>query len=105
MKARLPIKLSSKQSKAMDDEIRKQCAVIEQKYERDIELMILYTMHITLGFGKVRLKRFYDSYRKLFKEMSDKYEFEPDEVMWLIDRNFKESGIDAKSWVDGTYKQ
>lgn len=45
----------------MNKEINKQIIENTNKYSMDFDAMILWTLHVCFGFGKKRLKRFWDS--------------------------------------------
>lgn len=51
--------LSAAEKKAMDMEINRQIVEADRRYADDIDAMVLYTLHVHLGFGKKRLRKFY----------------------------------------------
>ena len=53
--------LSAAEKKAMDMEINRQIVEADRRYADDIDAMVLYTLHVHLGFGKKRLRKFYDA--------------------------------------------
>lgn len=54
--------LSAAEKKAMDIEINRQIVEADRRYADDIDAMVLYTLHVLLGFGKKRLRKFYDAF-------------------------------------------
>lgn len=54
--------LSAAEKKAMDMEINRQIVEADRRYADDIDAMVLYTLHVHLGFGKKRLRKFYDAF-------------------------------------------
>lgn len=50
--------LTAKERLAMNIEINRQIVEADRKYTNDIDAMVLYTLHVHLGFGKKRLRRF-----------------------------------------------
>ena len=49
--------LTAAERKAMDMEINRQIVEADRRYADDIDAMVLYTLHVHLGFGKEMLKR------------------------------------------------
>ena len=54
--------LTAAEKKAMDMEINCQIVEADRRYADDIDAMVLYTLHVHLGFGKKRLRKFYDAF-------------------------------------------
>ena len=54
--------LTAAERKAMDMEINRQIVEADRRYADDIDAMVLYTLHVHLGFGKKRLRKFYDAF-------------------------------------------
>lgn len=59
---------------AMNKEIRRQVAEHDRNNEINIDALMLWQLHTQLGFGRKRLKRFYDNFEQEFKDMCDRYE-------------------------------
>lgn len=57
--------LTAAEKKAMDMEINRQIVEADRRYADDIDAMVLYTLHVHLGFGKKRLRKFYDAFSAL----------------------------------------
>ena len=68
MKARVPLSAYGMSlSKAAKDEIQRQCVEMNAEYEMELDALVLYTLRSCYGFGRTRLRRFYEtllSYRK-----------------------------------------
>lgn len=95
MKAR--IQMSKKQEQAMKKEIRRQIIIQDEQHANDLDTVILYTLHSVFGFGKKRLRRFYDGFVQGREELADYYEM-PDDVPFLCDRELKRIGVDVAAW-------
>lgn len=52
MKAKMPWRGNASQQKAMRDEINRQIIEADRKFALDFDAMVLYTLHLHLGFGK-----------------------------------------------------
>ena len=100
MKARLPIQLSSSQRKAMNQEINRQILEHDEKFSKDFDSMVLWTLHVCFGFGKKRLKRFWDIFLSEHKRLREYYELDPGDDGWLYRYKLKDIGVDVESWYE-----
>lgn len=69
----------------------------------DMDAAVLYALHRSCGFGKVRLERFYNDFHKLYNELRDFYLFgdmgktdSGKDFCWYADRELKKIGVDVK---------
>lgn len=83
--------------KAMDEEIRRQTVEINEGYYRAMDIIALYTLYVSFGFGKKRLRQFFDEFRKQYEHLKDYYQM-PDDVEWLAEHKLKEIGVDIDEW-------
>lgn len=74
MNAIIPTKLTARQVKSIEGEIRKQCVQKTAQYEFLLDCVAIYVLHTEFGFGKERLERFYDLLFDLRQEMQERYE-------------------------------
>lgn len=74
MKARYGF--TSQGKKAMIREINRHIVEQEDKFIQQIDAMILYTLHVELGFGKKRLERFYRAIIRNYKDLCKRYEMD-----------------------------
>ena len=86
-----------KMRKAMNDEINRQIVERSEKYYRAMDIIALYTLHKQFGFGKRRLKEFFDEFRNQYQHLQDYYMM-PDDVEWVAEYKLKEAGIDIDEW-------
>lgn len=99
MKARIPPSpLSKAERKAMEMEIQKQLAEYDRKHANELDALILWLLHEEFGFGKKRLRRFYDRFGPALDELVGRYELDDDDKVWLCTRKLKEQGIDISQW-------
>ena len=85
--------LTAAEKKAMDIEIQKEIAEFNQKNETEIDAAILWVLHEQFGFGKKRLKRFYDHFIPAYRGLIERYEM-LDEGAWICTRLLKDIGVD-----------
>lgn len=95
MKARIP--MSSTSRKAMDEEIKRQILEYDKKHMIEFDAMVLFNLYSEFGFGAQRLRKFYDSFKKLYKELQDQYCM-PDDVPFICIQKLKDLGVDLESW-------
>lgn len=91
-------KLSYVEKRAMEIEIQKQLAEYDRKNIQEIDAIVLWVLRRTFGFGKKRLKRFYDNFIPAIEELVKRYEMSETDETWLCTRKLKESGIDISEW-------
>lgn len=94
--------------RAMSEEIRRQIAEWDKEYEVNLNALVLYVLRVHLGFGPVRLRRFWDAFREEHKALREYYAMgdDPDVGEWLAKRKLREIGVDVEQWTkeddDGT---
>lgn len=91
--------LTTAEKKAMEIEINRQLVEADRRYTDDIDAVILYTLHEHLGFGAVRLRRFYEAFVLEHDKLVKHYEM-PDEYPWLCREMLKRIGVDIEKWND-----
>lgn len=88
--------LNAREKKAMDIEIRRQLAEYTKNHTDEIDAIILLTLHECFGFGKKRLRKFYDIFGNHINELVERYEL--DDPAWISKQKLKEYGIDLNIW-------
>lgn len=61
----------------------------------EIDTMILWILHIKFGFGKVRLRRYFDTYLHEAIEMQGRY---GDSYVYKMQSELKKIGVDVVEW-------
>lgn len=97
MKARIPIKLTKSQQRAMDEEIKSQLLLYDEMHENNVDSIILYSLHKEFGFGKDRLRRFYDCVKVHYQDLVNHYENE-DDAEFVCMKILKDIGVDVAQW-------
>lgn len=93
--------LTASERKAMEIELRKELARYVESNARELDAIILWVLHKELGFGKKRLRQFYDQFIPAVKELVNRYEMEDSDEIWLTTYKLKELGIDLERWEKG----
>lgn len=81
----------------MNVEINRQIAESERQHANDLDALILYALHVHLGLGKKRLRRFYEAFTAEHNKLIEHYEM-PDDNAWLANMKLKEIGVDVAAW-------
>lgn len=95
VKIKTPYGMTGKQRKAMHEEIQKQIDAARMRDADEFDAAVLWAIHLCFGFGKKRLRRFYDFFRTLYLT-SGKWKFGRDEIDLL-----KGIGVDIREWNHG----
>ena len=98
MKSRRRWTPNAKQREIMDREINKYVLEVNGQFQTDFDAMILWYMHVHLGFGKKRLKRFYEGFQKEYERLIAHYQM-PGDTGWLCRFKLKEIGVDIDEWT------
>lgn len=91
------VELNKKEQKAVNEEITRQLIEIEGKYVKDNDATILLALHTCFGFGKKRLRRFWDYYFEEQKRLREYYQLDDHEGN-LCKFKLKLIGIDIDEW-------
>lgn len=89
--------LTAAEKKAMSMEINRQIVEADRRYTDDIDAMVLYTLRVHLGFGKKRLRKFYDAFSAEHDRLIQYYQI-PDDYPWLCKEMLKHIGVDVEEW-------
>lgn len=93
-------KLTKDEQRAMDIEVNRQLAERDRAYEADLNALALYVLRVHLGFGKKRLRRFWDAFRAEHKALRDYYLMDgPGDGEFLAKRELKKIGVDVEEWA------
>ena len=92
--------LTSNQQDAIESAVKAQIAIYEKEHALDVDAMILYALHTHLGFGKDRLKKFFDAFINDHKALIAHYEM-PNDGAYLSRVKLKEMGVGVEEWNKG----
>ena len=101
MKAIIRGSVSKRQREAIAAAAR--CQMFRQKKEMnsDFDALVLYVLHARFGFGKARLRAFYDVFISEMKALDAYYEM-GSETGYVAKTKLKEIGVDVEAWNDET---
>lgn len=84
---------------AIDEAVREEVLRVEGELRSDIDAMILYVLHVHYGFGRKRLRAFWDAFKAEHKALRDHYEMhDPGDNAYLARRKLMEIGVDVTEW-------
>lgn len=90
--------IKKKQQEEFSRIVKEKLAEWDAKHEDEIDSLILWQLHEQFGFGKVRLKRFFRGFKKLYNELRQRYEMSDDDYIWLVTTKLKDIGVDVREW-------
>ena len=90
--------LTAKEREAINIEIVKEIRQRSEQYANDIDAAILYQLHVQLGFGKDRLRKFYDGWKAAHDNLLNHYEMDKEDSTWLFMQKLKDIGVDVEAW-------
>lgn len=90
--------LTNAERKALDIEISRQLADYTDRYELEIESMILLVLMEEFGFGEKRLRRVHNELTKGIDDLVNRYQMDDQDAIWLCTQKLKERGIDISTW-------
>lgn len=92
------IQFSEKEQKAINTEILRQCAEFDRKNANEIDALVLWLLHEKFGFGKKRLRAFYDYFLTEIDILATRYDIGDEDKAWLCTYKLKQYGIDITIW-------
>ena len=93
-------KFTAAEQKAIEMELRRQYAEWDRRHSMEIDAVVMYQLHTQLGFGPVRLKKFFEGFRPAANELIERYEMSDADQVWLQTEKLKELGVDLEKWYE-----
>lgn len=93
------MELSAKEQKILNEEINRQILEKDTRYTNDIDACVLYVLHVHLGFGRKRLRRFWEAFRVEHDKLRNHYEIS--DTAYLAQDQLKRIGVDVAAWNSG----
>lgn len=90
--------LTDAEKKALDIEIRRQFAEYTEKYEQDVEAMVLLMLREEFGFGEQRLRKAHQGLTEGIDSLVENYQMEDSDTAWLCTQKLKDAGFDISKW-------
>ena len=85
--------------KAIELEIGRQLAEYTKNHAREVDAMILWVLHESFGFGKKRLKEYYESFSKKMDGLEKRYLVSENvEKAWVCTEKLKKIGVNLEDW-------
>ena len=93
-------RLTKDEQKALDLEVNRQLAERDKAYEADMNALALYVLRVHLGFGKKRLRRFWDAFNAEHKALQEWSLLDgPGDREYLAKRELRKIGVDVEKWA------
>ncbi len=90
--------LSSAERKALDKEIKRQLAEYDRKNALEIDAVVLWVLHEKFGFGKKRLRKFFDEFTDTLDSLLEWYAMDASDQSWLCTHKLMKIGVDVEQW-------
>lgn len=90
--------LTVSERKVMHNEIKRQLAEYDRRHAKEIDAIVLWVLRETFGFGKKRLRKYFDEFGRQLNRLIEYYSMGEDDEAWLCSRKLKEAGIDLEKW-------
>lgn len=90
--------LTAKEKEALQIEARKILAEEARKYEDDFDACVLYQIHAQYGKQAKALRKFYDQWKVIHRQLLDYYELDKPDAPWLFMQKLKDIGVDVEEW-------
>lgn len=92
-------RLTSDEQKALEIEAKRQVAEHDRQYEVDLNALALYVLRVHLGFGRKRLRRFFDAFSREHKALRAYYMMDsPEDGHYLARRELMKIGVNVEEW-------
>jgi hypothetical protein len=92
------VQFNSKEQKAIDEEISRQCAEYDRKNADEIDALVLWVLHEKFHFGKKRLRAFHHYFSTEIEALVNRYQMDTGDSVWLCNQKLKDYGIDISEW-------
>lgn len=93
--------MTRSEKKAMIHCINQQLAAAEARFYDDELAIILWALHETFGFGKKRLARFANNYKRYSEDLKQHYELRDDELPYVARLKLLDIGVDINVYKRG----
>lgn len=93
------VKLNKAEQKAIDEEIKRQIVEKDKEYSAESEAIQLWILHEFFGFGKGRLRKYWELINTSQKELRERYILDEGDTPWLCKEQLKGYGIDIDEWL------
>lgn len=99
--------LTKDEDRALNIEVQKRIAKLDRNNTDEVDAIILWVLHDQFGFGKDRLRKFYEAFNPALNALADRYEMtDKGDELWLATYKLKDKlGIDIHEWNDEVRKE
>lgn len=85
--------------KALKRELNRQILDFDKKYIISVNALVMWTLHEEFGFGRKRIRRFWERVVTLNRELRNRYRFDQaGEEDWLYKKLLLDIGVDVEGW-------
>ena len=96
MKANISVK--NNMSKKHQQVLRKEITKSTHEYIHKLDSAVLYLLYEEYGFGKKRLRQFYDRFHNVLDGVAERYEYDVSEAPDICELKLKDIGVNLREW-------
>ena len=86
--------------RAIDAEIHRQILKADRQYSLNFAACVLWALHVVFGFGPVRLRRFWEAYDKIHRQLRKYYELDAEDEPFVCLAKLREIGVELEKWEE-----
>ena len=86
--------------RAIDAEIHRQILKADRQYSLNFAACVLWALHVVFGFGPTRLRRFWDEYDKIHRQLRKHYELDAEDEPFVCLVKLREIGVELVKWEE-----
>lgn len=89
---------NSQQKKALKQQCKHEFFLLLENYNKQVALQVMYILHFKYGFGKKRLREFFELLKAMQARHIENYEINDDDVPDICEIKLREHGICAEDF-------
>ena len=96
--------MTADERKALQMELRKEIAELDNKYAADIDALMLYVLASRYGWRKKRLLEIWHAFAEEHKRLCEYYQMDgAGDSEWLAHHELAKIGVDVRKWEQGEF--
>jgi len=89
---------NAKQKKVLKEQCKKEFFNLLERYNYQVALQVMYILHFKYGFGKKRLREFFELLKAMQARHIEYYEVKDDDVPDICEIKLREDGINIEDF-------
>jgi hypothetical protein len=88
------------QRKVLKQECKKEFFNLLEMYNKQVSLQIMHILHFDFGFGKKRLRKFFEKLKTMQQRLIDRYELTDNDVPDICEIQLRDAGINFEDFFE-----